>query len=97
ADAARSGWLGTGLYTRLFEERLAAAVGARHAHATNSGTAALHLALQALRVEGGEVITTAVTNVATNHAILYNRARPVFADVDAETGVIDPAQVERLV
>ncbi|MBI4349709.1 MAG: DegT/DnrJ/EryC1/StrS family aminotransferase [Elusimicrobia bacterium] len=94
-EAVESGWLGTGIYTRLFEERLTRSLGAPHAHAVSSGTAALHLALQSLGAGGGEVLTTAVTNVATNHAILYNRAKPVFCEVDPETGLIDPAEIER--
>jgi perosamine synthetase len=96
-DAVRGGWLGTGIYTRLFEARLAEVLGARASLATNSGTAALHVALRALDVEGGEVVTTPVTSVATNHAILYNRARPVFCDVERETGNIDPGRLEALV
>ena len=94
--ALESGWLGTGIYTRLFEARLAKEAGRRLALATNSGTAALHLALQVLDVEGGEVVTTPVTNVATGHAILYNRAAPVFCDVDPETGNIDPGLIPGL-
>ena len=50
-----------------------------------------------LEVEGGEVITTPVTSVATNHAILYNRAVPVFCDVEPETGNIDPAKAAALI
>lgn len=87
--AFESGWTGTGIYTRLFESRLAGAVGTGRVLAVNSGTAALHLALKALDVEGGEVVTTPVTSVATAHAVLYNRARPVFCDVEPETGNID--------
>lgn len=95
-EAVASGWLGTGIYTRLFEARLCREIGAPLALATNSGTAALHLALKVLGVEGGEVVTTPVTSVATNHAILYNRAAPVFCDVEPETGNIDPARIPAL-
>ncbi|MBI3553932.1 MAG: DegT/DnrJ/EryC1/StrS family aminotransferase [Elusimicrobia bacterium] len=95
-QALTSEWLGTGIYTRLFESRLAREVGRPIALATNSGTAALHLALKALGVEGGEVVTTPVTSVATNHAILYNSALPVFCDVEPRTGNIDPGRIEAL-
>ena len=96
-EALESGWLGTGIYTRLFEAALARETARPLALATNSGTAALHLALKALDVEGGEVITTAVTSVATNHAILYNKAAPVFCDVEPETGNIDAARIAPLI
>ncbi|OGR60121.1 MAG: hypothetical protein A2X36_12095 [Elusimicrobia bacterium GWA2_69_24] len=97
AQAFASGWVGTGLYAKLFERQFAAFAGARFATGTNSGTAALHLALRAAGVEGGEVITTPLTNAATSHAILYNRAAPVFCDVEAETGNIDPGKIESLI
>lgn len=96
SEAILSGWLGTGIYTRLFEARLARAAGVPFSLATNSGTAALHLALMALDLEGAEVVTTPVTSVATNHAILYNRATPVFCDVEPGTGNIDPRKIEAL-
>jgi dTDP-4-amino-4,6-dideoxygalactose transaminase len=89
AEAFASGWTGTGIYTRLFEERLGAAIGARRLLSTNSGTAALHLALKALDVTGGEVVVTPVTSVATGNAVLYNGAKPVFCDVEEDTGNID--------
>ncbi len=80
----------SGLCVRLFERRLAAGLGMPRAVALNSGTAALHLALKVAGVEGGEVITTPLTSPATNHAILHNRATPVFCDTDPETGNLDP-------
>lgn len=101
ADAAwevlRNDWLGSGIYTKLFESRLAGELRAPFALATNCGTAALHLALKALDVEGGEIITTPATIVATNHAILYNRAVPVFCDVEPDTGNIDPERISALI
>jgi len=101
ADAAgaalRSDWIGTGIYTKLFESRLARELRAPYALATNCGTAALHLALKVLGTEGGEVITTPATIVATNHAILYNRAVPVFCDVEHDTGNIDPEKIDALI
>ncbi len=98
-EAARmvlaGGWAGSGIYVRLFERRLADAAGVPYAHAVTSATAALHLALKVLEVEGGEVITTPLTSPATNHAILHNRAVPVFCDVEEKTGNLDPLRVEQ--
>lgn len=95
AEVIRSGWWGLGPKTAEFEKRFAAFVGAPHAVAVNSATAALHLALLVAGVEGGEVISTSMTFVSTNHAILYNRATPVFADVQTDTLNIDPDDIER--
>ena len=92
-----TGWVGLGPKTQEFEERFADYVGARHAVGTNSATAALHLAVKLLNVEGREVITTSLTFVSTNHVILYCGGIPVFADLDPETLCLDPQRVaERL-
>ena len=94
ADSIRSGWLTTGPKARLFEERVRAMVGARHAVAVNSCTAALHLSLVALGVKpGDEIVTSPYTFAATGEAILYLGARPVFADIDPLTLNLDPARV----
>lgn len=97
AEVLRSGWWGIGPRTEEFETRFAAAAGAAEAIGTSSGTASLLLALAALDVDGREVVTTALTFVATNHAILQAGARPVFADVEPDTLTIDPAAVERAI
>lgn len=61
----------------------------------NNGTIALVTALQALDLqEGGEVITTPYTFVATAHSIIWNKLRPIFVDIDLQTSNIDPAKVE---
>ncbi len=71
-------------------------VDTRFALGTNSGTAALHLALEALGVgPGDEVITTPLTFAATANVIEHCGARPVFADVDMSDGNIDPEEVAR--
>jgi perosamine synthetase len=93
----KSGWIGLGPKTKEFEDKFATYVGAEFGVGTNSATAALHLGLKALGVEGGEVITTSLTFVSTNHAILYNKAVPVFADVESDTLNIDATEVERLI
>ncbi len=81
-----------------FEARVAAYVGVRHAVAVNSGTAGLHLCIHAAGVEAGDlVITTPFSFVASANAILFERAIPVFVDVDPGTDNIDPAQVRAAV
>ncbi len=91
----RSGWIGTGPKVRRFEELFREYVGARHAVAVNSCTAALHLSLLVSGVEpGDEVITTPMTFCATANAILHAGARPVFVDVDPDTMNLNPAEVE---
>ncbi len=91
----RSGWLTHGPKTEEFEEAFAAEIGARHALAVSSGTAALHLALAAAGVgPGDEVITTPLTFAATTEAVLYLGATPVFADVDPLTGNLAPESVK---
>lgn len=92
------GYLSQGSETAHLEVELAALVGTRHAVATSSGTAALHLALLAHGIgPGDEVITTSFTMVATVNSVLYVGARPVFADVDPMTCNLDPRSVEPLI
>jgi perosamine synthetase len=91
-EVLRSGWLGLGPKTAEFERAFAAYVGNRYCIGLNSCSAALHLALRILDLpEGSEVITTPITFVSTNHAILYERCTPVFADVQEDTGNLDVA------
>jgi dTDP-4-amino-4,6-dideoxygalactose transaminase len=94
AEVLRSGWITTGPRTREFEARFADYVGAGHALALNSGTAAMHVALAAWDVgPGDEVITTPLTFCSTAHVIVHRGATPVLADVDPATYNIDPEQV----
>lgn len=87
-----SGWLSTGPRVAAFEQAFADYVGARHAIALNSGTAALHLALLASDIgPGDEVITTPLTFCATANAVVHTGATPVFADIDPVTWNLDPA------
>ena len=90
-----SGWIGLGPKTREFEQRFAQFIGVPYAVGVNSATAALHLALHVSNVQGAEVITTPMTFVSTNHAILYNGGIPVFADIEPDTLNIDPQDVQR--
>lgn len=94
-DVLLSGWIGLGPRTLEFEKAFADYVGTPHCIALNSGTAALHIALKLLGVgQGDEVITTSLTFVSTNHSILYEGAEPVFADIQANTGNLDPASIK---
>jgi perosamine synthetase len=94
----RSGILGLGPMLRRFEELFAAFIGTEHAVAVSSGTAGLHMAVRIAGVgEGDEVITSPVSFVASANCALFERARPVFADVDERTFNLDPDQVEALI
>jgi dTDP-4-amino-4,6-dideoxygalactose transaminase len=98
AAAARrailSGWVVQGPEVETFEKEFAATVGAPLAVACSSGTAALHLALMGLDISpGDEVITVSSSFIATANAVRYVGATPVFVDVEAETGNMDPALV----
>lgn len=91
----RSGRLALGPLARRFERQLAGYIGVRHAVAVSSGTAGLHLVVRALGLTGGdEVITTPFSFIASTNCLLYERLRPVFADVDPATLNLDPARVE---
>lgn len=90
-EVLRSGHLSLGPRVPEFERRFAGFVGAPHASAVSSGTTALHLALRAIGVsDGSEVVTTPFSFVATANAAVYERARPVFADIDPVTLNLDP-------
>jgi dTDP-4-amino-4,6-dideoxygalactose transaminase len=90
----RSGWLTTGEVTAAFEKEFAKVVGTRHAMALNSGTAGLHLSLEAVGVGAGSVVlTTPYTFTATAEVVRYLGADPVFVDIDRATLNIDPAQL----
>jgi perosamine synthetase len=91
-EVLRSGRLSLGPLLPRFEQEFARAVGARWASAVSSGTAGLHLALRAVGVgEGDEVITSPFSFVASANVVVYERARPVFADIDPVTLNLDPA------
>jgi perosamine synthetase len=93
-EVLRSGQLSLGPRLEQFERAFAQRVGAGFASAVSSGTAALHLALRAVGVgEGDEVITSPFSFVASANVALYERARPVFADIDPVTLNLDPAAV----
>lgn len=91
----RSGNLVQGRLVEQFERRFCEIIGAKHAVAVSSGTAALHLALLAQGIgPGDEVITSPFTFVATANAVLYTGARPVFVDICEDTFNINPDLIE---
>lgn len=92
----RSDWLTTGPKVAGFEKALGDYTGARHVVAVNSGTSGLDIAVGALNLPAGsEIITTPFTFVASSNAILYNNCKPVLADIDPKTYIIDPEQVRK--
>jgi dTDP-4-amino-4,6-dideoxygalactose transaminase len=96
-ECLEKGWTGLGYKTVQFEEAWQRYTGLAHAHFLNSATAGLHLAVRLLKerhgwADGDEVISTPLTFVSTNHAILYEGLRVVFADVD-EYLCLDPESV----
>lgn len=94
SEALASGWVTTGPKVKKFEAEFARMVGAKHAIAVNSCTAAMHLALEAVGVQrGDEVITTPYTFAATAEVIRYFDAHPVFVDIDPVTFNMDPSRI----
>ncbi|MFZ0338970.1 MAG: DegT/DnrJ/EryC1/StrS family aminotransferase [Terracidiphilus sp.] len=98
-ETLRSGWITTGPKTKEFEQEFSAFLGGiAHALAVNSGTAGLHLAVEAIGIgRGDEVITTTHTFTATAEVIRYMGADPVFVDIDPQTFCIDPDELEAAV
>ena len=92
----RSGQLAQGAEVAAFESEFAAKIGVRHAVAMNSGTAAIHAALEALEIAPcDDVVTTPFTFVATASPILMQGANVRFADIDARTFTIDSDAIAR--
>jgi len=91
-EVLRSGQLSLGPRVPAFEDAFARRLGAPHASAVSSGTAGLHLALRAVGVsDGDEVVTSPFSFVASANVCVFERARPVFADIDPVTLNLDPA------
>src|SRR5271157_5028334 len=96
ANALRSSNLTQGQLVEEFEKSVAQYCGAKYAVAVSSGTAALHIACLAAGISAGdEVITSANTFVASANCILYCGGKPVFADIEADTGIIDPIDIRK--
>ncbi len=93
----RSNWITTGPKTKLFEKQFAEFIGVEYAIATNSGTAAMHLALESIGIKKDDcVITTPFTFTATAETIRYLGADPLFVDIDPKTFNIDPQHIRNL-
>jgi len=96
ADVLRNKWITCGETVELFEKRLAGFLGAKEAVAVSSGTAALDLAVKSLNLPAGsEAITTPFTFIATPNSIIYNNAKPVFADIEERTMLISPEEIRK--
>ena len=97
-ECMEKGWTGLGYKTQEIEEEWKKYTGLKYAHFLNSNTSGLHLALKILKdtnkwKDGDEIITSPLTFVSSNHAIMYENLNPIFADVD-EFLCLDPKSVE---
>jgi dTDP-4-amino-4,6-dideoxygalactose transaminase len=93
-----SGWIGLGPRTKIFEEKISNFLNCGNFIATNSCTSSLHLAVRCLNLpKGSKILTTPITFVSTNSAILYENHSPVFYDIDPDTGNADPLSIERMI
>jgi len=93
-EVLESGILASGPRTKQFEKEFAEYIGVEHAVAVTNGTIALDVALKALNLGAGdEVITSAFSFIASGNCILFQNAKPVFADIDPRTFNIDPEDV----
>ncbi len=90
----KSAYVRMGPYTKEFEEKFAERVGAKYAYAVSNGTAALHCAYLSTLKPGDEVIAPAFTFIATISTVFYSNARPVLADVEPSTFLLDPEKVK---
>ena len=97
-ETLQSGWLTTGLKVKQLERDFADYIGCGHAVAVNSGTAALHLALEAVGLkEGDEVVVPSMTFAATAEVVLYFRAKPVLVDCEGDTLNMDYLGLEEAI
>ena len=95
-DCVNTGWISSkGKYVKKFEEEFANYINSKYGVSCMNGTAALHLALEALGIrKGDEVIVPNCTYVSTANSVSYTGAKPVFVDSDIETWNIDPMKIE---
>jgi len=94
-EVLKTRWLALGPKLNEFEEAFAKYIGIKFAVAVNSGTSGLHLTMIAAGIkEGDEVITPSFSFIASANCILYERGRPIFADIDPLTGNLDPTKIE---
>lgn len=94
-EVLKSGTLSLGPKLKEFEKRFLEYIGTKYAIAVNSGTSGLHLCVRSLGIrEGDEVITTPFSFIASANCALYEKAKPVFVDVEEDTFNIDPKKIE---
>lgn len=87
-----------GKYVLLFENKVCEYVGVKYGVAVNSGTAALHLAINAIGInEDDEIIVPAISFVASANCVLYEKGKPIFCDIDPNTLNIDIKKIEKLI
>lgn len=98
-DALNTGWISSaGQYIDRFEKEFAQYIGVKYATTVSNGTTALHVALEALGVKkGDEVIIPNLTIISCPAAVIYLGAKPVFVDVEENTGNIDPNLIEQAI
>ena len=94
AAILKTGYVRQGPYTKKFEERFASRVGTKYAYAVSNGTAALHVAYLSTLNPGDEVIAPAFTFIGTVSTVIYSNAKPILADIDPETFLLDPEDVK---
>lgn len=94
-NVLKSDWIIMGPKVKEFEGTVCKYVGCKHGVAVNSGTSALDIAVASLGLEKGEIITTPFTFVATANSILFNRLKPVFADIKNDTYNINPQEIKK--
>lgn len=94
-EVMKSGMIASGAVVTEFEKQFSTYIGANYGVATSNGTTALHAALLGLEIgEGDKVITTPFTFIASSNSILFNRAIPVFIDIDADNYLLDLDKLE---
>jgi perosamine synthetase len=97
-DVLRTDRLSIGPHLQAFEAAVARRAGRRHGIGVNSGTSGLHLCVRAIGLaDGDEVVTTPFSFVATTNCLLFERAKPVFADIDPDGYNMDPGALEAAV
>ena len=94
-EVMKTGYLSIGLKVVEFEKRMSSFTGTKYAVAANSGTSALHLIIKGMGIgEGDVVITTPFSFIASSNCILFEKARPLFVDIEKETLNLDANKVE---
>lgn len=96
-DVLNSDRLSMGKYTELFEKEIAKIAGAKYSVSVNSGTSALHLIIKALGIEQADyMIVPSFTFIASANVALFEKATPIFVDIDPRTYNVDPDALEDL-